>query len=68
MSDYFCPLNKFGRPPAANEDEMEQMRRNAWKQQGVFSVKLSDPRLTQDEKNDLKDIAERFYGYSQEVV
>lgn len=68
MRDFRTPYAGWMGKPAANEQEMEDMRRGAWKSQGVLSVMLSDRRLTAAEKKLLKDIGERLYGYSREVV
>lgn len=66
MSDFRTPYAAWIGRPAANEDEMEEMRRVAWRNQGVLSVKLCDRRLTTDEQDALKEIAERLYGYRRE--
>lgn len=67
MSTYHCPLTKFAGRTPADEDEMNAMRRKAWREDGVLSVKLSDHRLTSTEKENLKKIAERLYGYRKET-
>lgn len=63
---YYCPLTKFAGRTPADEDEMNAMRRKAWREEGVLSVKLCDRRLTSDEQDALKEIAERLYGYRRE--
>ena len=64
MSHYQCPLGRAA--GASPEDEMELMRRAAWRKQGVLNVAPSDSRLTWPEKELVKQIAERLYGERKE--
>lgn len=66
MNDFKSPITKFMGQVPANEQEMDLMRRKAWREDGVLSIKLSDRRLTQTEKNRLKEIGERLFGYQRE--
>jgi hypothetical protein len=66
MSIYHCPLTKFAGRTPADEDEMNVLRRKAWREDGVLSVKLCDSRLSLSEKKALKQIAERLYGCNRE--
>lgn len=66
MSSYRSPLTKFSGDTPRNEEEMEMMRRAAWRKQGVLHVTLCDSRLTWSEKEFLKQIAEKLYGERKE--
>ncbi|MCK6417942.1 MAG: hypothetical protein L6Q57_03260 [Alphaproteobacteria bacterium] len=66
MNDFKSPITKFMGQVPANEQEMDLMRRKAWREDGVLSIKLSDRRLTPTEKNRLKEIGERLFGYQRE--
>lgn len=57
------PTTKFMGDTPASADEMEALRRKAWKEQGVLMINLSDPFLTEKQKELLRAIAERRYGY-----
>ncbi len=61
--------SSLSRTPSAptNEDEMELMRRAAWKKQGVLNVSPSDHRLTWPEKELVKQLGEKLYGSIREV-
>ncbi len=66
MSDFRCSLNRLSGRTPANEEEMHGMRRRAWQEQGVLSVSLSNSQLNWPEKEFLKQIGERLYGYRRE--
>lgn len=66
MSQYQCPLGRAAGASPKNEDEMELMRRAAWRKQGVLNVAPSDSRLTWPEKELVKQIAEKLYGERKE--
>ena len=53
----------LGRPPF-NDDEIKNLRRRAWIEQGILIIQLSDHRLTIPQALYLREIAERFYGGS----
>jgi len=67
MSNYRCPLGSAAGQSPKNEDEMELMRRAAWRKQGVLNVSPSDIRLSWPEKEFVKQIAEKLYGKETEV-
>lgn len=46
-------------------DELTELRRKAWRQQGLLIVRPSDPRLTRTEAVLVRDIAERLYEGEQ---
>ncbi len=58
-----CSSQKYMQPSPANAEEMEQLRRRAWTEQGVLTICPSDPKLTEDQRNFLFMIAEARYGY-----
>lgn len=66
MKNYRCPLGTAAGQSPKNEDEMELMRRAAWRKQGVLNVAPSDSRLTWPEKELVKQIAEKLYGERKE--
>ena len=68
MSRYRCPLGTAAGQSPKNEDEMELMRRAAWRKQGVLNVAPSDSRLTWPEKEFVKQIAEKLYGERKECL
>ena len=66
MKNYRCPLGTAAGQSPKNEDEMELMRRAAWRKQGILNVDPCDNRLAWPEKELLKQIAVRFYGPRRE--
>lgn len=60
---YRCPLGSMQGRSAASPDEMEKMRRRAFVEDGVLTIKLSDPMLSREERDMLHAIAEARYGY-----
>jgi hypothetical protein len=60
---YRNPTTKFMGDTPASVDEMEALRRKAWTEQGVLMINLSDPCLTEAQRNVLYAIAEDRYGY-----
>lgn len=66
MKNYRCPLGTASGQSPKNEDEMELMRRAAWRKQGILNVDPCDKRLAWPEKELLKQIAVRFYGPRKE--
>lgn len=68
MSRYRCPIGKAAGSSPKNEDEMELMRRAAWRKQGVLNVAPSDRRLSWPEREFVKQIAEKLYGERQEPL
>lgn len=63
MTRQKSPLARFMGQTPADGDELEQLRRRAWTQQGVLMICPSDPRLTKEEREFLYMIAESRYGY-----
>ena len=45
-----------------SQAEMEAMRRKAWLEHGYLSLSHADDRLTWEQREYLKQIAERLYG------
>ncbi len=66
MSHYQCPLGRAAGASPKNEDEMELMRRAAWRKQGVLNVDPLDNRLAWPEKELITQIAVRLYGERKE--
>lgn len=60
---YRNPTTKLMGDTPASADEMEALRRKAWSEQGVLMINLSDPCLTEAQRNMLYAIAEHRYGY-----
>lgn len=60
---YRNPTAKLMGASAASADEMEMLRRKAWIEQGVLTINISDPCLTEAQRNMLYAIAEHRYGY-----
>ena len=52
---------KAGRSPTT-ADEMDEMRRRAWLQQGVLAVRADDDRLTWDQRELVRQIGRKLYG------
>ncbi len=63
MSRNKSPLTKYMGNTPADADEIELLRRRAWKEQGVLTICPSDPSLSDDQRNMLLLIAESRYGY-----
>ncbi|MHA3977402.1 hypothetical protein ACW9UR_06955 [Halovulum sp. GXIMD14794] len=42
--------------------DTEQVKREGWKEQGVFAVSLDDQRLTWPERELVRQLGERLYG------
>lgn len=57
------PITRFMPDSPSNADEMENMRRRAWIEQGVLTICPSDPSLTKGQRDMLLLIAEARYGY-----
>lgn len=57
------PLTKFMQDNPSSSDELENLRRKAWVEQGVLMICPSDPRLSDHQRNMLLLIAEARYGY-----
>lgn len=55
-----APLRSSCRAP--NSRDTEFIKRQAYHDQGVVVVSTFDPRLTWDQRELLKQIADRFYG------
>ena len=49
------------RPPTSEED-LERLRRAAWRQEGVLNVYQSDGRLTWPERELIRALGARLYG------
>lgn len=62
---YRSSLSRLPASPT-NEDQLDIMRRAAWRQQGILSVSPSDSRLTWPEKELVKQLGEKLYGQIQE--
>lgn len=62
-SPYKNPTTKLMGATPASADEMEMLRRKAWIEQGVLTINISDPCLTDAQRNMLYAIAEHRYGY-----
>ena len=60
---YRCSLGSMQGRSAASPDEMEKMRRRAYVEDGILTIRLSDPKLSDDERDMLHAIAEARYGY-----
>ncbi len=43
-------------------DAMDELRRAAWREQGVLNIAPSDPRLRPAEREFVRQIGERVYG------
>jgi hypothetical protein len=50
------------RATAAIAATPEQVKRDGWKEQGVFAVSLDDQRLTWPERELVRQLGERLYG------
>ena len=48
-------------------DELADMRRAAWRQQGVLAVSEDDSRLTWPERELVKQLGNRLYGARKEA-
>jgi hypothetical protein len=48
--------------PAASAGELEMLRRRAWRQDGVLSLRDGDDRLTWPERELVRQLGERLYG------
>lgn len=59
---YKNPTTKFMGATPASADEMEMLRRKAWTEQGVLMINVSDPSLTEKQREMLRAIAEHRYG------
>lgn len=63
---YRSSFSKLPSTPT-NDEQMELMRRAAWKKQGVLNVSPSDRRLTWPEREFVKQIGEKLYGAIMEA-
>jgi hypothetical protein len=52
------PTRDIGR-----EMDCEAIKRNAFKDQGIVVVSVNDPRLSWDQREILKQIGDKIYGY-----
>ena len=45
----------------------EQVKRDGWREQGIFAVSVEDHRLTWPERELVQQLGERLYGRRKEV-
>ena len=55
-------LSEMQGPSALSDEEISVLRRKAWQEMGLLIVFCSDRRLTPNEANIVRQIAERIYG------
>lgn len=60
-SGYRNPLAKLV-PSVANEAELEQLKRRAWREEHIMVVRIDDDRLTEFQRELVQMLGEKLYG------
>lgn len=55
-------MRRFPKGYGGERRDTETVKRDGWKEQGVFAVSLDDQRLTWPERELVRQLAERLYG------
>jgi hypothetical protein len=61
-SPMMTSLSRYLPRAAASATEMENLRRRAWRQDGVLSLRDGDDRLSWPERELVRQLGERLYG------
>ncbi|HEY4133683.1 MAG TPA: hypothetical protein VGO34_00580 [Alphaproteobacteria bacterium] len=61
-SPMMTSLSRYLPRAAASAAEMESLRRRAWRQDGVLSLRDGDDRLSWPERELVRQLGERLYG------
>ncbi len=67
-SPVLSSLGRFLPRAAASLAEMEGLRRRAWRQDGVLSLRDGDDRLTWPERELVRQLGDRLYGARYDVA